>query len=108
MKIGIQTWGSEGDVRPFLALAAGLRAAGHDVTLAVTHVTNKDYTALGASLGVLVRSVGRLSPDFAKHAGDALARETNILRQVGLILRELFEPAAQDMLAAAKPLCREN
>ncbi len=38
MNIGIQTWGSEGDVRPFLALAAGLRAAGHDVTLAVTRV----------------------------------------------------------------------
>jgi sterol 3beta-glucosyltransferase len=38
MNIVIQTWGFEGRVRPFLALAAGLRAAGHDVTLAVTHV----------------------------------------------------------------------
>ncbi len=37
MKIGIQTWGSDGDVRPFIALAAGLRAAGHDVTVAATH-----------------------------------------------------------------------
>jgi sterol 3beta-glucosyltransferase len=108
MKIGMQTWGSEGDVRPFLALAAGLRAAGHDVTLAVTHVANKDYTSLGASFGVPVRTAGCLSPDLAKHAGEALARETNILRQVGLILHELFEPAAQDMLSEAKRLCREN
>ncbi len=108
MKIGIQTWGSEGDVRPFLALAAGLRAAGHDVTLVVTHITNKDYTDLGTSFGVPVRTAGCLSPDLAKHAGEALARETNILRQVGLILRELFEPAAQDMLSEAKRLCREN
>lgn len=108
MNIGIQTWGSEGDVRPFLALAAGLRAAGHDVTLAVTHVTNKDYTDLGASFGVPVRTAGHLSPELSKHAGEVLTREKNILRQVGLILRELFEPAAQDMLSAAKRLCREN
>ncbi len=108
MKIGIQTWGSEGDVRPFLALAAGLRAAGHDVTLLVTHITNKDYTALGASFGVPVRTAGRLSPDLAKLAGEVLARETNILRQVDLILRDLFEPAAQDMLREAKRLCSEN
>jgi len=36
MKIGLQTWGSEGDIRPFTSLAAGLKLAGHDVTLVVT------------------------------------------------------------------------
>jgi sterol 3beta-glucosyltransferase len=108
MKIGIQTWGSEGDVRPLLALAAGLRAAGHDVTLAVTHVANKDYTALGASFGIPVRQVGRLDQDLAKHAGESLVGETNALKQVGIIMRDLFEPAAQDMLEEAKHLCQEN
>jgi sterol 3beta-glucosyltransferase len=108
VKIGIQTWGSEGDVRPLLALASGLRAAGHDVTLAVTHVTNKDYTALGAAFGVPVRQVGRLDADLAKLAGSVLSGETFILNQVGLILRDLFAPAAQDMLQEAKRLCREN
>ena len=108
MNIGIQTWGSEGDVRPFLALAAALRAAGHDVTLAVTHVTNKDYTDLGASFGVPVRQVGRLGADLPKLAGEALANRSNILGQVDLILRDLFAPAAQDMLSEAKRLCREN
>jgi len=29
MRIGIQTWGSDGDIRPFIALAGGLQAAGH-------------------------------------------------------------------------------
>ena len=28
MKIGLQTWGSEGDIQPFIALAAGLRKRG--------------------------------------------------------------------------------
>jgi len=108
MKIGIQTWGSEGDVRPFLALAAGLRSAGHDVTLVVTHVANRDYTALGAAFSVPVRQAGRLAPDRAKHAGEVLVRETNVLRQVDLILRDLFEPVEQDMLREAKRLCRES
>jgi UDP:flavonoid glycosyltransferase YjiC (YdhE family) len=55
-----------------------------------------------------VRSAGRLTPDLAKHAGAVLVGETNILKQVGIILRDLFEPAAQDMLVEAKRLCREN
>ena len=36
MKIGLQAWGSEGDIQPFTALAAGLVQAGQDVTLLVT------------------------------------------------------------------------
>jgi UDP:flavonoid glycosyltransferase YjiC (YdhE family) len=108
VKIGIQTWGSEGDVRPLLALAAGLRAAGHDVTLVVTHVTNKDYAAFGASFGVPVRPAGCLAPILVKHAAEVLVRRTNILRQVDLILQDLFEPVEQDMLREAKRLCREN
>ena len=108
MKIGIQTWGSEGDVRPLLALAAGLRGAGHEVSLAVTHVTNKDYTALGASFGVPLRKAGHLAPDLVRHAAEVLAGRTDIFRQVDVILRYLFEPVEQDMLRAAKLLCREN
>ncbi len=34
-KIGIQIWGSEGDIRPFIALTGGLLTGGHDVTLEV-------------------------------------------------------------------------
>jgi len=108
MKIGIQTWGSEGDVRPFLALAAGLQAAGHEATLVVTDVTGKDHAALGATFGVPVLQAGCFSPDLAKHAGELLIRETNILRQVDLILRDLFEPASPDMLREAKRLCQES
>ena len=108
MKIGIQTWGSEGDVRPFMALAAGLRSAGHEVTLVVTDVTGKDHASLGAAFGVPVIHAGRFPPDLVKHVGETLVRETNVLRQVNRILRGLFEPAAPDMLREAKRLCQEN
>ena len=37
MKITILTYGSRGDVQPFLALAVGLTRVGHTVTLAAPH-----------------------------------------------------------------------
>jgi hypothetical protein len=43
MKIGIQTWGSNGDIRPLLALADGLQQAGHAVTLVVSSIDNRSY-----------------------------------------------------------------
>jgi UDP:flavonoid glycosyltransferase YjiC (YdhE family) len=108
MKIGIQTWGSDGDVRPFIALAAGLRAAGHDVTVAATHVENKNYTAVAEALGFPVRQVGHLDPKFIVQAGERLAAETNAVKQVHLAIKYLFDPLASDILEAAKGLCREH
>jgi len=42
MKIVIMTIGSRGDIQPFIALALGLRDAGHDVTLA-SHLVYKPF-----------------------------------------------------------------
>jgi len=44
MRIGLQAWGSEGDIAPFLALASGLVRSGHTVTLAVTDNIGRDYS----------------------------------------------------------------
>lgn len=38
MNIGIQTWGSNGDIRPLLALSEELQKAGHLVTLVVSSI----------------------------------------------------------------------
>ncbi len=51
MKVGLQTWGSEGDIRPFTALAAGLVDAGHEVTLAVTDNIGRDYSEVAKKYG---------------------------------------------------------
>ncbi len=42
MKIGVQTWGSEGDLRPFFALCEGLAQAGHDVSLEYSSADERD------------------------------------------------------------------
>jgi sterol 3beta-glucosyltransferase len=37
MKIAMLTYGSRGDVQPYLALALGLQKAGHSILLAAPH-----------------------------------------------------------------------
>ena len=49
MRVGLQTWGSEGDIQPFLALAAGLVRAGHKVKLCITEVAERDYSGIAVS-----------------------------------------------------------
>jgi UDP:flavonoid glycosyltransferase YjiC (YdhE family) len=74
MKIGIQTWGTEGDIRPFIALAGGLSAAGHEVTLAATEITNQRFTAYSERLEFTLRHVGHIDMDetrFKELARDA-------------------------------------
>ena len=51
MKVGIFTFGSRGDVQPYLGLAVGLRQAGHDVFLCAP----SDFAELVATHGVPFR-----------------------------------------------------
>lgn len=110
MKIGIQTWGSEGDVRPFLALAGGLAEAGHRVAVVVTEITGKDYCDTGRALNVAVRPAGavRWGKDRLRRYGPEIVATRDPLLQVRGILRRFFEPLVPEMMAAAKALCREN
>ena len=57
MKIGLQAWGSEGDIQPFTALAAGLVKAGYEVTLVVTDNIGRDYSELAKRFGYQLVSV---------------------------------------------------
>ena len=38
MKVALQTWGSDGDIRPMIGLAAGLVRRGHQATLSIGSV----------------------------------------------------------------------
>ena len=71
MKILISTFGTHGDVQPFIALGQGLRAAGHDVALC-TSVSYKpaiegyglDYAFMSDTMLTLTRAIltGSMSP----------------------------------------------
>lgn len=111
MKIGMQTWGSHGDIRPFLALAEGLQEAGHELTLAITCVDSDRYDSLSSKAGVRIELIS--SPVIAdtallKHIGETILREKNPLRQMQLFTEKLFLPAESEMFAASERLCAEN
>ncbi len=106
MRIGIQTWGTEGDVRPFFSLAGALRDRGHDVKMVYTNVEGRDFGALAERCGIEARSVG--GEHFRAHAEENAKRaqasfdQGNPLRQIRLIVEDLMDPVAQRMLEAGQ------
>lgn len=110
MKIGLQTWGTEGDIRPFIALAAGLHRAGHDVTLAVTEIRNKDFSEFSERLDFSIQHIGHIYCDDAqfKKLASEIFNTLDPVKKGKILLENFFYPAADDMLDASKELCSEN
>ncbi|MGF1494235.1 MAG: glycosyltransferase [Microcoleaceae cyanobacterium] len=46
-RITLTTWGSLGDLHPFIALGLGLRDRGHDIVLATTEAYRTKVESLG-------------------------------------------------------------
>ena len=110
MRIGIQTWGSDGDIRPFIALASGLSSSGHEVTLVLTSVDNKDYHHFGQSQSFKLQQVGNIKYDTETQfrLAHKIGNEKNPLKQFDLILENYFEPVVDEMFSASKKLYEEN
>ncbi|GGY48265.1 glycosyltransferase [Pseudoduganella albidiflava] len=109
MKIGLQTWGSHGDVRPFLALAEGLQRSGHEVILVITCVDSDAYARHVSPSGVDIRMVASpvLGPEDAGKIGATVFNTRDPMRQMAKILRLAFAPVEDRMFAAAERLCEE-
>lgn len=105
MHIGLQTWGSDGDILPFFSLAHGLNRAGHTCLLAYTSIDGKDYTPLGAQLGVDSLSVPLASiPEVNPYNLSASTRND---RQLKALLDAFYEPSYEAMLNTALHLGRD-
>ena len=108
MKIGIQTWGSDGDILPFLALAEGLQTAGHQVTVAYTSVDNKDYSHIALKGGFkAVKAFDKFEVSMDEVMADIVATN-DPLKQFILVMEKYFDPAVQKMYQASTQLCSEN
>ncbi len=62
MRVGIQGWGSEGDLRPLVALGARLRQAGHTVGLVLSPVDGIDWAPLCSRVDVELSVVPKEMP----------------------------------------------
>lgn len=111
MRIGLQTWGSEGDILPFTALAAGLVKKGHKVTLAVTDNVGRNYSGLAKQFGYQLVAVP--NPQMASAAQIArvwrqIIELGNPIKQAEVIMTHGFDPVMEPMYSAAKALCASN
>lgn len=107
MRVGLQTWGTEGDVRPFIALAAGLVGRGHRAALSVTEIRNGDYSRYGHELGFSVMHPGRI--DRSDEKFNSLGQRFVAARNPALVSRLLVENfldlCLDEMFEAAMELC---
>ncbi|MGD8567306.1 MAG: glycosyltransferase [Gammaproteobacteria bacterium] len=111
MRIGLQTWGSNGDIRPFMALAKGLQSAGHEVTLWVTSVDGIRYDESAARLGIHLQHVATPvieGQDELLRATTQIGNESNPIRQAKFIIDRFLVPAEAPMYETARQLCRDN
>jgi len=106
----MQTWGSHGDIRPFLALAEGLQNAGHEVTLLITCVDSPAYEGMVSSLGVKIRVIASpvMDPERAEAVGRTVYNTRNPMTQMANILRLCFDPVEEAMFEAAQALSAES
>jgi UDP:flavonoid glycosyltransferase YjiC (YdhE family) len=111
MRVGLQTWGSEGDVQPFTALAVGLTRAGHEVTLVVADNVGRDYSGLAREFGFSLRALPSpvsASPERVAEMWRQIIQVGNPIRQAELVMRYGFDPVMEAMFSAAKKLCASN
>lgn len=111
MRAGIQTWGSEGDIRPFVALGHALASRGHDVELLYTEIGERRYEAVAASLGFTARAVA--SPVIADpfelyEIGLEAIHTRDQLRQGLRISRRLLEPVVEPIYEAGLELAKRS
>lgn len=107
MKIGLQTWGVNGDIRPLIALANGLQQAGHTVTFVVTSIDNHRYEELCQPLGIRYLQV----PAHVDFDMQAFSRRTSgkyLPHWLGALLDETFFPYEQELYRTALQLAQDN
>jgi len=111
MKIGIQTWGSEGDIRPLVALGHGLVQRGHTVELVYTDIADRNYDAVATALGMTARAVATpvIADDHELYEiGLTAINQSNPLWQGKVVYDRLLRPVEETIFQAAVDLCQRS
>ena len=111
MKVGIQSWGSEGDIRPLVALGHGLVQRGHEVELVYTDIADRHYVEVAAALGFTARAVATpviADLDELYEIGLRVINAGNPLADGKLIFDRLLRPVEDAIFEAAVDLSRRS
>jgi sterol 3beta-glucosyltransferase len=104
MRIALQTYGTKGDILPFVALGAALIRAGHTVTLAATCIDGQDYRAICLRKGIRYIPVPD-SIDIPSCKLQHIGLSTNPIRSMIETLNVTMVPFLDPMCDAAEMLC---
>lgn len=110
MKVAIHTLGTRGDVQPYLALAMGLRAAGHEVLLAAPAQFESFVRGRGVPFAPLPGAMLELLDDpevravlgGSRSLGALLRMKRRVQRLVAPMMRALLD-AEWDVASAFRP-----
>lgn len=108
MKIGIQTWGSDGDILPFLSLANHLAKVGHEVSVTYTSSSGRDYSAKILHSNMKIKRANKALSAERETIYRELVTSGSSMKKYSLVFRRLFEPEVEDMYAASRELCKTN
>jgi len=103
MRVGIQGWGSEGDLRPLIALAARLHRHSHDVRLILSPVDGMNYRPLCARLEVPLQVVPERMPHTLRDICQA-SRNPDPTKVSRTLIDLAFMPHLEAMYEAALTL----
>ena len=107
MRIGIAGWGSEGDLRPMLALAIRARQSGHQVELLLSAVDEMDYAPACREHGVTLRLV----PERVEKSLRGICEATRSADPTAVsraLLDQAFFPCLEAMYQASLELCARS
>ncbi len=100
-RIVVTTFGSSGDINPFVALALGLRARGHDVIFAV----EESFRGLIEQLGFPVAHLSGDAIAMMNAQSLDLLRETNPFRSVFTLVRDYIAPTTRPRIHDLRAAC---
>jgi len=107
VRVGIQTWGSMGDIRPMLCLGHALQAAGHQVAISACAVDLVDHAATCRRLGLTYEAIPTEATVSISDLRQQLAQR-NVMTQLTVLLDRMFLPALPQMHASAARLARDS
>lgn len=112
MRVGLITWGTEGDVRPFFALARALTLRGHTVETEYVSVEGRVFDTLARACGITATPIA--GDYFRENRARIHARSAESLqhasppRQFELILQDLMDPIADELLTRSLALASRS